>query len=187
MANNFTLRTANGSDAEALMKLINEMYGLEYEKRDESEFTEEINSKNEIYIMAYQGDECVGFSGASINNSYYADLVNPDVAVIDYIYTKEDSRSIKVAYELLMRLLNELISVGIKSAIMEVQTFNKQRFFHYALSDKDIIKSSERENKKGKYEDQILLIKDIRKVATFSMRELMSKAVEYFKEENATM
>ena len=66
---------------------------------------------------------------------------------------------------------------------MQVQTFNKQRFFHYALSGKNIIKSTTEERNGQSYEDQILLIEDLGKVANMSSRELMLKAHKYVVED----
>ena len=62
---------------------------------------------------------------------------------------------------------------------MQVQTYNKQRFFHYALSDKNIIKTTPIENKGQIYEDQILLIEDLEKTFNMTFREIIHKAHNY--------
>lgn len=155
------------------------MYGIEYEVRENGKIAEAIDNKTEIYVLAYANDKCIGFSGASLNNDYYADIIKPDVAVIDYIYTDENARNLNVSFELISQLLKKLANMGVKQAIMQVQTFNKQRFFHYALSDKNIIKSTPLERNGQPYDDQILLIKDLNKIANMSIRELMLKAHKY--------
>ena len=132
--------------------------------------------------MAYADDKCIGFSGASLNNDYYADIIAPDVAIIDYIYTKEDNRDVNVSFKLISLLLKELVNMNVKQAIMQVQTFNKQRFFHYALSDKNIIQSTTLERKGQTYNDEILLIKDLKNASNTTARELMVKAYKYSKE-----
>lgn len=172
-------RLATNKDCKIVKDLINKMYGIEYEVRENYKIAEAIDNKTEIYILAYNGDKCIGFSGASLNNDYYADIITHDIAVIDYIYVNEDERNLSVSFELISKLLTELVDLSVKQAIMQVQTFNKQRFFHYALSDKNIIKSTTLERNGQSYEDQILLIEDLNKVANMSLRELMIKAHKY--------
>lgn len=184
--NNFTYKRANQEDAQIIKNLINQMYGVEYEERDNKKIAKAIANKTEIYILAYSEDKCVGFSGASLNNDYYADIITQDIAVIDYIYTLENSRNISVSYELISQILKALVNQGVKQAIMQVQTFNKQRFFHYALSNKNIIKSTTFEKNGQSYDDQILLIEDLNKVANISLRELMQKALKYSIEDKET-
>ena len=181
--NNFNFKIATNQDVQTIKDLINQMYGIEYEIRDNIKIAEAIDKKTEIYILAYVNDKCIGFSGASLNNDYYADIITPDIAVIDYIYTDENARNLTVSFELISKLLKELVNMGVKQAIMQVQTFNKQRFFHYALSDKNIIKSTILERNGQTYDDQILLIEDLIKVADMSVRELMLKAHKYSVEE----
>lgn len=177
--NNFKIKVATIQDCQIIKDLINQMYGIEYEVRDNAKIAQAIDNKTEIYILAYVDDKCIGFSGASLNNDYYADIITPDIAVIDYIYTDENSRNISISFELIALLLKELVNMSVKQAIMQVQTFNKQRFFHYALSDKNIIKSTTLEKNGQYYYDQILLIEDLNKVANISIRELMLKAHKY--------
>jgi len=177
-------RLATNQDAQIVKDLTNKMYGIEYEVRGNCKIADAINNKTEIYVLAYSENKCIGFSGASLNNDYYADIITPDIAVIDYIYVDENARNLSVSFELISRLLKELVNIGVKSAIMQVQTFNKQRFFHYALSDKNIIKSTTEERNEQTYVDQILLIEDLNKVANMSIRELMVKAHKYAIEEN---
>ena len=177
--NNIKFKIATKQDAQIIKNLINQMYGIEYEVRDNTEIAQAIDNKTEIYILAYVDDKCIGFSGASLNNDYYADIITPDIAIIDYIYTDENSRNISVSFELIALLLKELVNMGVKQSIMQVQTFNKQRFFHYALSDKNIIKATTLEKNGQNYDDQILLIEDLNKVANMSLRELMLKAHKY--------
>lgn len=172
-------RLATNKDCKIVKELINKMYGIEYEVRENDKIADAIDSKTEIYVLAYSEDKCIGFSGASLSNDYYADIITPDIAVIDYIYTLEEARDVSVSFELISQLLKELVSLGVCKAIMQVQTFNKQRFFHYALSDKNIIKSTKEERNGQSYEDQILLIKDLNKVANMSPRELILKAHRY--------
>ena len=176
---NVKFKIATNQDAKLIKDLINQMYGIEYEVRENIKIAQAITNKTEVYILAYVNNKCIGFSGASLNNNYYADIITPDVAVIDYIYTDENSRNLSVSFELISQLLKELVNMGVKSAIMQVQTFNKQKVFHYALSDKNIIKSTIIEKDNKKYEDQILLIEDLIKVSNISIRELMLKAYKY--------
>lgn len=172
-------RLATKQDAQIVKDLINKMYGIEYEIRDKDKIADAIDSKTEIYVLAYSDDKCIGVSGASLNNDYYKDIITPDIAVIDYIYILEDARNLSVSFELISKLLKELVTMGVGKAIMQVQTFNKQRFFHYALSNKNIIKSTTGERNGQSYEDQILLIEDLNTVANISIRELMIKAHKY--------
>lgn len=99
------------------------------------------------------------------------------------IYTLEDKRNIAVSFELIVRLVNKLLENGTKKAIMQVQTYNKQRFFHYALSDKNIIKTTPIEKDGEIYEDQILLIDDLNKIANMTLKTLMLKARTFLKTE----
>lgn len=124
-----------------------------------------------------------GIFGGVAKNDYYADVITPDIAVIDYIYTLEDKRNIAVSFELIVRLVNKLLENGTKKAIMQVQTYNKQRFFHYALSDKNIIKTTPIEKDGEIYEDQILLIDDLDKIANMTLKTLMLKARTFLKTE----
>ena len=114
-----------------------------------------------------------------LNNDYYADIITPDIAVLDYIYSK----NVNASFKLISTLIKELVKIGVNSAIIQVQTFNKQRFFHYALSDKNIIKTSPVEYKGKMYEDQILKIENLSKVSNISFRELIKKAHNYNSEE----
>lgn len=179
---NITYKIATGEDAELIKNLINEMYGIEYEKREIKSIATAIENKTEIYLLAYLDNKCVGFSGASLNNDYYAEIITPDIAVLDYIYSK----TFQVSFGLISNLLNSLVNLGVKSAIIQVQTYNDQRFFHYALSDKNIIKSSPIESKGKIYEDQILKVENLNKVAKMSFRELMKKAHNYSIEEKCS-
>ena len=173
------LKLATAKDAETVKDLINKMYRSEYEIRDIEKISQAIEEKTEIYILAYKDDACFGFSGASINNDYYKDIISPDIAVIDYIYTCENSRDVIASFELISELLKTLAKMGVKQAIMQVQTYNKQRFFHYALSNKNIIKTTPIEANGKMYEDQILLIEDVNEVSKISIRELMKIAHKY--------
>lgn len=51
------------------------------------------------------------------------------------------------------------------------------------LSDKNVIKSTTGERKGQPYDDQILLIEDLKKTANMSVRELLLKAYNYSKVE----
>ena len=172
-------KIARGKDSCLVKNLINQMYGIEYETRCDNDISVAINNKTEIYILAYVDDKCIGFSGASLNNEYYSDIISSDVAVIDYIYVDENLRDINISFELISQLLKELVNMGVKQAIMQVQTFNKQRFFHYALSEKNVIKSTTLERNGQTYYDQILLIEDLVKVSKITFKELISKAYKY--------
>lgn len=168
------IRLAKNVDAENIKNMINEMYGLEYEIRKLYEIQKAIEMKSEIYIIAEQEGSLIGFSGASIKTGR---------CVIDYIYVKDNHRGLLVAYELIMRLLKELVAVGIKSAELQVQTFNKQRFFHYALANKNIISSIYCSIDGREYYDQVLLIENLKNVSEMSAKELMAKAVKFKQEE----
>ena len=102
--------------------------------------------------------------------------------MIDYFYVKRSSRGLKIAYDLIKKLLLNLIELGIDKAIMQLQTYNPQRFLHYALSDKNIISSTKCQQKEEFYEDQILLIKDLKIVCNMSYSEFIRKAQKYLKE-----
>ncbi len=175
----YKFKMATYKDAHTIKSIINQMYGIEYETRDNIKIAEAIDNKTEIYIFAYSDNKIIGFSGASLNNDYYADIITPDIAVIDYIYVCENSRNLTVSFELISQLLKELVNMGVKQAIMQVQTFNKQRYFHYALSDKNIIKSTTLQSNGQTYDDQILLIENLEKVSNITLKELMAKAYKH--------
>lgn len=183
----YKFKIASVEDAGMVKELINQMYGFNYEVRDNLAIAHAINNKTEIYLLALSDDRVIGFSGASLKNDYYSDIITEDVAVIDYIYTEESSRGLNVSFELISKLFKLLVNLGVKQAIMQVQTFNKQRFFHYALSDKKIIKSTSMEGKNGSYYDQILLIEDLKMAADISKRELMLKVRKYINEDNSNI
>lgn len=172
-------KLATNQDSQLVKDIINQMYGSEYEKRENKDIGKAIDDKKEIYILAYENGKCIGFSGASLNNDCYSDIITPDVAVIDYIFVSKDARDISVSFSLISNIIEILIIMNVKQAIMQVQTYNKQRFFHYALSDKKIIKSTTIEIKGQVYEDQILLIEDLSKIKNMSIRDLMIKAHKY--------
>lgn len=174
--NEIIIKHANENDAYIVKNLINQMYCSEYEMRSILEISQAIKNKTEFYVFAYMNEQIAGFAGASINNDYYKDVISPDVAVIDYIYITENNTSISTSFNLISELINCLIKNGVKQSIMQVQTFNKQRFLHYALSDKNIIKSTPIENRGKMFEDQILLIEDLNAVANLSMMDIMRKA-----------
>lgn len=171
---------ASIKDAQIIKGLINEMYGFDYEKREISEIQKDISQNAQIYIIAHLGDEIVGFAGASTTSDEYIDVTNKTRAVIEYVYVKEKYRNFLIAYKLTKKLIASLVENDVSSAIMQVQTFNKQRFFHYALCDKNIIKSTQVKN----YQDQILLIEDLKGVLNQSFQEFLSKVKRYSKELN---
>ena len=85
-------------------------------------------------------------------------------------------------YGIILKVVfNKLIKLGINSAHLQVQTYNKQRFLHYALSDKNIIKEEDVEWKGVIYKDQILLIENLQSVVNLSLKELIKKAHLYSK------
>ena len=176
---NLKIKIATNKDVKTIKNIINQMYGYEYEGRTENLIAHAIDNNKEIYVLAYKEKSCIGFAGASLNISYYADIITPDIAVIDYIYVDENCRSITLAFDIISKLFKTLLTLRIKQAIMQVQTYNKQRFFHYALSDKNIIKTTPIENKDQIYEDQILLIEDLEKTFNMTFREIIHKAHNY--------
>ena len=170
---------ATENDTQTIKDIVNKMYGIEYETRDTKKIAEAIKNKTEIYVLAHKDDNCIGFCGSSINNDYYKDIISPDVAVIDYIYVDKKHRNFFLSFELISTLFKELVKNGTKQAIMQVQTYNPQRFLHYALSNKNIIKSTPVEVKGRIYEDQILLIEDLEKALNTKPRELIIKAYNF--------
>ena len=101
------------------------------------------------------------------------------VASLDYIYINEDNRNLITAYKCLMLVVNELIKDRIESAEMIVQTFNKQRFLHYALSDKNIIAETKRQHKGETIKDQTLLIQNLKNLAELTFNDLVKKTHQY--------
>ena len=178
--NNITIRLATQNDASTVKDLINQMYGIEYEIRENKCISEAIKNQTEIYFLAFNNSQCIGFSGASLNNDYYKDVITPDIAVIDYIYVDPQFTDFYVSFSLISSLIKRLVEINVESAILQVQTSNKQRFFHYALSDKNIIKTEPIEQHGKPFEDQILLIKDLKQLSKITIKELMQKA-HYFK------
>lgn len=172
------IKRAKPQDSSIVRSLINEMYGFEYEVRSEQEIANSIKSADEIYILSYLDDVCIGFAGATVNHEEYKQKYGYG-SVIDYIYVKEKFRGAQTAYNLIMGIIKQLVSLNINEAVMQVQTFNKQRYLHYALSDKNIINSEVCKRKGDEYEDQILLIKDLKSVQTLTLKQLMQKIVNY--------
>ncbi len=177
------IRNATHEDAEIIKNKINEMYGFEYEKRSTADICKAIFEIQEIYILALLKDECIGFAGATLDNEEYREKYKFGT-VIDYIYIQEKFRGLKVAYGLIKQLFERLIDLGENTAIMQTQTYNKQRFLHYALSDKNIISVELCEGAGKMYEDQILLINDLRGVADKSFGVLLRKSQKYLNEMN---
>lgn len=180
--NNLIFRKAMPRDAEQVKNLVNEMYGIEYEKRKSEEIAQRIEENDEIYTLAISGNEIIGFAGATTNHAEYKEKYNYGT-VIDYVYVKDSFRGLFVAYELIKNLLNELILLGFNTAIMQVQTYNKQRYLHYALSNKNIISTTIEQFKDKTYEDQILLISNLVETANLPMKQLIHKTVMYQKED----
>ena len=174
-----TIKQANGNDADIVKNLVNQMYGFEYEIRQISEISQAIRNRTEFYVFAYINEQIAGFAGASINNDYYKDVITPDIAVIDYIYVTENNTNVSTSFHLISELINSLIKNGVRQAIMQVQTHNKQRFLHYALSNKNIIKSTKIESKGKIFEDLILLIDDLNAVSNLSMMDIMRRAYSF--------
>ena len=182
--NNITIRLATQNDASTVKDLINQMYGIEYEIRENTYISEAIKNQTEIYFLAFNNSQCVGLSGASLNNDYYKDVITPDIAVIDYIYVDPQFADFNVSFSLISALIKRLVEINVTSAILQVQTSNKQRFFHYALSDKNSIKSEPIEQHGKYFEDQILLIRDLKEVSALSMKDIMKKAYYFRKNEH---
>lgn len=59
----YMFKIAEAEDSEIIKELINKMYGTTYETRENEEISKAIKDKNEIYMLAYDGDCCMGFSG----------------------------------------------------------------------------------------------------------------------------
>ncbi|MBO5954413.1 MAG: GNAT family N-acetyltransferase [Clostridia bacterium] len=175
------IKIAIAENAELVKSLINEMYGIEYEQRSNNDFAEVINNKEQIFVLASLNDKIIGLAGATTNSKEYLDITKDVRTVIEYVYVKENHRGFVVAFELVKALIEELINNNINSALMQVQTFNKQRFLHYSLSDKNIIKSTYCQNYGKKYYDEILLIKDLKEISKISLKEFLVKTHEYSK------
>ena len=62
------IKIATTEDAELVKNLINEMYGIEYEKRSNEDFSRVIKNKEQIFVVATLSNEIVGFAGASTNS-----------------------------------------------------------------------------------------------------------------------
>ena len=177
---NIVIKTATEKDSSIIKELINKMYGIEYETRHSQELADAIKNNLEFYTLAIINNKVIGFAGAS-KNKEYLDLLPNTAAVIDYIYVEEDKRDLVTSYNLIKSLFKQLIDNGYSQAILQVQNFNKQRFLHYALSDKKIIKSFPNTYKAG-YEDQILLIENLNKVSNLSFAQLLFKCKKYIEE-----
>ena len=184
MKDDIKIYTAGAEDAQIIKDLINEMYGIEYEQRDCETIGKIVEKCEQVYVLVYQNDKVIGFAGATINSDEYVEFCNQTNTVIEYVYVKEKNRDFLVAYELMKKLLEELIQLGRTKAIMQVQTFNKERFLHYALSDKNIINSFAAKRNEVEYEEQILLINDINECLKLSMRDYMKKTLLYAKQDN---
>ena len=176
------IKIATTEDAKLVKNLINEMYGIEYEKRSNEDFSRVIKNKEQIFVVATLSNEIIGFAGASTNSEEYLNVIKDVRAVIEYVYVKVDHRGFVEAFELMKALIKELLNNNINSALMQVQTYNKQRFLHYALSDKNIIKSTCCENYGKKYYDEILLIEDLNKVLKTNIKEFLLKTHKYIKD-----
>jgi len=174
------IKIATEQNASIIKILINKMYGIEYETRSIDKICEAIANKLEFYTLAYFDNQIIGFAGASKNKDYL-DVAQNSVAVIDYIYIEESNRDLITAYSLIKSLFKQLIDNGFTQALLQVQTFNKQRFLHYALSDKNIIKEFPCSYREG-FNDQILLINDLTNVYNLSLKELYNKCSKYIKE-----
>ena len=174
------IKIATEQNASAIKNIINKMYGIEYETRSIDKISQAIKNNLEFFALAYLGNQIIGFAGASKNKDYL-DVAPNTVAVIDYIYIEESNRDLITAYHLIKFLFKQLIDNGYTQALLQVQTFNKQRFLHYALSDKNIIKEFPCSYREG-YNDQILLINDLKSVYNISFKELLNKCSNYIKE-----
>ena len=172
---NIKIRLATSNDAESIKILINEMYRTSYETRNINEIKKQIDTENEIYSIIEIEGKIAGFCGVFISQT---DEVK---ASIEYIYLTEKRRNLLAAYKCLMFTVKKLINKKITCAKLQVQTYNKQRFLHYAITDKNIIFEQELETSKGeKYFDQILLIKDLSYLLNLPFSTLIKK-VQYYK------
>ena len=175
---------ATSKDADVIKQMINQMYGFEYETRTKDELEQAIQTQSQVFVVAKQGEDIIGFAGATTNSTEYQNITNKTQTVIEYIYITPSCRNFFVAYDIIKLLFDSLAKMQKTSAILQVQTFNKQRFFHYALCDKNIIHSTTCTAKSGAvYQDQILMINDIKKVALQTAKQFMKK-VQKYKSEN---
>lgn len=178
-------KLATKEDAALVKSMTNAMYRSNYETREEAEIGQAIDSGTEIYVLANRVEKCVGFCGAAFNDKEYEELITPETAIIEKIFVDIHEKEIITAYKLINLLLNELVKRNVEKAIMQVQTFNKQRFFHYALSNKKILKSTTCTAQNRTYQDEILLIENIKAAADMSATELIRKAHFYLLQEKS--
>ena len=164
------IKIAEEKDTEIIKAIINEMYGFEYEKRELQDIQLRIKDRSEIYVLGFDKGECVGFAGCSFKDKE---------VTIDYIYMKKEFRNFFNAYEILISLFKEINKEGMNQAYLQVQTYNKQRFLHYAIAAKTIVKEEDIESRGKIYKDQILIIKDIKKLIDMPIRELLNKVKQY--------
>ena len=129
---------ANKDHAQSIKQMINQMYGFEYETRTAFEIAQSIQQNHQVYVIAKQGEDIIGFAGATTNSTEYQKITTKTQIVIEYIYTIPSCRNFFVAFSLTQKLIECLVQMQHTCAIMQVQTFNKQRFFHYALCDNNI-------------------------------------------------
>ena len=158
------------NDSKKIKDLINKMYGFEYEIRSYEEIEKSIYDKNETYVVARNEGEIIGFAGAKLNSDEYEKYTD-EKCVIEYIYVLPSKRNLLVAYELMKKLIDELLKLGKTSAIMQVQTHNKQRFFHYALSNKNIIHCQKFGN--TNFDDQILKIDNLERLSKLNFNKFL--------------
>ena len=180
--NSFEVTIVKPSEANIIKQMINQMYGFEYEVRSVSVMEQVIEQKKQVFVIAKQGENIVGFAGATTNSDEYKQITTKTQTVIEYIYTIPTHRNFYIAFELAKKLLQTLAEWQKTCAIMQVQTFNKQRFFHYALSDKNIIAETTCTTSAGKqYFDQVLLVEDITKVLAQTCKQFIQKVGLYKK------
>lgn len=171
---------ATKKDAVHIKQMINQMYGFEYETRTPDEIAQAIEKCHQVYVLAKQGDDIIGFAGATTNSTEYQKITTQTQTVIEYIYTIPSCRNFFVAFFLTQKLIEYLVQLQQTCAIMQVQTFNKQRFFHYALCDNNIINSTSCKTQSGKcYQDQILLINDLKSVIQQTPKQFMKKVQKH--------
>ena len=78
---------ATKKDAVHIKQMINQMYGFEYETRTPDEIAQAIEKCHQVYVLAKQGDDIIGFAGATTNSTEYQKITTQTQTVIEYIYT----------------------------------------------------------------------------------------------------
>ena len=181
MSDQFNYILAKKEDARYVLNCMKELsvelFGYDNVQREVKYIEYAIEDKDEIYVICEKDGEFVGFAGGA---TYHIEKngkgANDNAGLITDILVKEEYRGSEVAYKLFMMIINSLIEYGKESALMVVQDTNPNRYLHYAISD-EVISREVYTSENGKtYVDEILLIKDLKKIAKISMFEIGKKA-----------